>query len=377
MINRGRLLMNDSHPSKVCPSIEHLDILKIPEGSVYIGVAGFEERCFTFLEQCSTENVKFQNVIGIKYEPFDERNDIKKFEEFAIKVSPKSKFEWITYDRRNPEDFSNSITNIEELWELAENIVIDISGMSKFLIVVLLYELKNYSGNIHIIYCEAEIYHPLKEDYESKKEDFVEDTFPSFLTANVYKIVTTTELSSTSMQGYPFLIIAFPTFNYKEMYTLLNEITPQYLIKIEGNPREKHNQWRLEALRWINRKLDSDFDPNIKGIYKKELSTFDYVKTIEILNEIYEKHKYTHKCIIAPTGSKLQTLGVVLFKQMYPEIQLVYPVTTKFSEEYTEGCTEIWHIKFENFSEFMMKLANFRRAELKQLEDMLQDSNDD
>ena len=367
--------MNDSPPSKVCPSIEHLDISKIPEGSVYIGVAGFEERCFTFLEQYSTENVKFQNVIGIKYEPFDERNDIKKFEEFAIKVSPKSKFEWITYDRRNPEEFSNSITNIEESFELAENIVIDISGMSKFLIVILLYELKDYSGNIHIVYCEAEFYHPLKEEYE--KEKLAENTFPAFLTTNVYKIVTTTELSSTSMQGYPFLIIAFPTFNYKEMYTLLNEITPQYLIKIEGNPREKHNQWRLEALRWINRKLDSDFDPNIKGIYKKELSTFEYVKTIEILNEIYKKYKYTHKCIISPTGSKLQALGVLFFKQIYPEIQLVYPVTTKFSEEYTEGCKEIWYIKFERFSEFMMKIATFRRAELKQLEDMLQDSNDD
>lgn len=377
MINRGSLLMNELSLPKVCPNIERLDMVKIPEGSVYIGVAGFEERCFTFIEQCSTENVKFQSVIGIKYEPFDKNNNIKKFEEIAINVSPKSKFEWITYDRRNPEEFSNSIKSIEKSLEIAKNIVIDISGMSKFLIVILLYDLKNYSGNIHIIYCEAEIYHPLKEEYESKKEDFAEDTFPSFLTTNIYKIVTTTELSSTSMQGYPFLIIAFPTFNYKEMYTLLNEITPQYLIKIEGNPREMHNQWRLEALRWINRKLDSDFDPNIKGIYKKELSTFEYVKTIEILNEIYKKYKYTHKCIIAPTGSKLQTLGVLFFKQMYPEIQLVYPVTTDFSEEYTEGCNEIWHIKIERFSEFMTEIATFRRAELKQLENMLQNSKDD
>ena len=369
--------MNELSHSKVCPNIERLDIMKIPESSVYIGVAGFEERCFTFLEQCNTENVKFQSIIGIKYEPFDKNNDIKKFEEFAINVSPKNKFGWITYDRRNPEKFSNLIKSIEKSLELAKNIVIDITGMSKFLIVVLFYELKNYSGNIHVIYGEAEIYHPLKEEYESGKEMFAGDTFPSFLTTNVYKIVTTTELSSTSMQGYPFLIIAFPTFNYREMYALLNEITPQYLFKIEGEPREKHNQWRLEALRWINGKLDIDFEPNIKGIYKKELSTFEYVKTIEILNEIYKKHKYTHKCIIAPTGSKLQTLGVLLFKQMYPDIQLVYPVTTNFSEEYTEGCKEIWHIKFERFSEFMMEIATFRKAELKQLGNMLQNSNDD
>jgi len=369
--------MNELSISEVIPSIERLDLSKIPEDSVYIGVAGFEDRCFTFLEECSKNEMKFQSVIGIKYEPLDEKNKIRKFEDFVSNVTQKSKFEWMIYDRRNPEEFSNSIKIIEKSLELEENIVIDISGMSKFLIVVLLYGLKDYSGNIHIVYCEAEIYHPLKEEYESEKGNLAEDTFPSFLTTNVYNIVTTTELSSTSMQGYPLLIIAFPTFNYKEIYTLLNEITPQYLFKIEGNPREEHNQWRLEALRWINRKLNSDFDPNIKGIYNTELSTFEYVKTIEILDEIYKKRKYTHKCIIAPTGSKLQALGVLFFKQMYPEIQLVYPVTTMFLEEYTEGCKEMWHIKVENYSEFMMKIADFRRTELKQLENMLQDSNDD
>jgi len=377
MKNKGSLPMDELSLSKVFPKIERLDISKIPEDSVYIGVAGFEDRCFTFLGECSKNDMRFQSVIGIKYEPFDEKNKVSKFEDFALKVTKISKFKWMIYDRRNPEEFSYSIKHIEKLLEFEENVVIDISGMSKFLIVVLLYGLKDYSGNIHIVYCEAEFYHPLKEEYEKEKEKLAENTFPAFLTTNVYKIVTTTELSSTSMQGYPLLIIAFPTFNYKEMYTLLNEITPQYLFKIEGNPREEHNQWRLKALRCINRKLDRDFDPNIEGIYNKELSTFEYVNTIEILNEIYKKHKYIHKCIIAPTGSKLQTLGVLFFKQMYPEIQLIYPVTTEFLEEYTEGCTEIWHIKFETFSEFMMKIATFRRAELKQLEDMLQDSNDD
>jgi hypothetical protein len=359
--------------SEAFPKMGPLDLSKIPEDSVYIGATGFEDRCLTFLEECNKNSIRFQKVIGIKYEPFDEKNKINEFKELSSKVTEKNKLEWVTYDRPNPEEFSNSIKYFEESLGSTENIVIDISGMSKFLIVVLLYGLRDYSGNIHIIYCVAETYYPSREEYESKKEKHSEDTPPSFLTTNVYKIVTTTELSSTSMQGYPLLIIAFPTFNYKEMYALLNEITPQCLIKIEGNPREVHNQWRLEAIRWINRKIDSDFAPNIQDIYKEELSTFDYIKTIDILNGIYDKHKYTHKCIIAPTGSKLQTLGVLFFKQIYPEIQLIYPATSKFSKEYTQGCEEIWHIKFKNFSQFMIELGNFRRARLRQLEGMLQE----
>ena len=365
--------MNELSFSEAFPKMAPLDLSKIPEDSVHIGAAGFEDRCLAFLEECSKKSIRFQKVVGIKYEPFDEKNKVNEFEELAIKVTKKNKLEWVTYDRPNPEEFSNSTKHLEKLIGSAENIVIDISGMSKFLIVVLLYGLKDYSGNIHIIYCVAETYHPSREEYESEKERLPEDTPPSFLTTNVYKLVTTTELSSTSMQGYPLLIIAFPTFNYKEMYALLNEITPQRLFKIEGNPREEHNQWRLEAIRWINRKVDSDFAPNIQDIYEKELSTFDYIKTIGVLNYIYDKHKYTHKCIIAPTGSKLQTLGVLFFKQMYPEIQLIYPATSKFSKEYTQGCEEIWHITFENFSQFMIELGNFRRAGLRQLERILQE----
>ncbi|TRZ91902.1 MAG: hypothetical protein D4R88_01210 [Methanosarcinales archaeon] len=366
--------MNEILTNIFLPKIQPLDIFEIPQSSIYIGVAGFEDRCFTFLEKCIEKQVQFNRIIGIKYKPIDENNRVEYFKELAIKSSIEEISELIVYDRFNPEDFSNSVHDLRKLVVSIEDIIIDISGMSKFLIVVLLNGLREYSGNIHVVYCEAEIYYPSSEKYEAKKDDLPEETPPSFLTTNVYKIITTTELSSISMQGYPLLIIAFPTFNYNEMYALLNEITPQYLVLIEGSPREKRNNWRLEAIRCINRKIDQDFTPNIKSISTKVVSTFDYIETIDILNNIYSEYKYTHKCIIAPTGSKLQTLGVLFFKQMYPEIQLVYPVTTEFSPEYTKGCSNIWHLKFENFSEFMVEIGNFRRSGLKEIERMLQDT---
>lgn len=366
--------MNEILTKILLPKIQPLDTLEIPESSIYIGVAGFEDRCFTFLEKCIENHVRFHKIIGIKYKPIDENNRVEYFKELAIKSTKEELLELIVYDRFNPEDFSNSIQDLRNLMISTEDIFIDISGMSKFLIVVLLYGLREYSGNIHIIYCEAEVYYPSPEKYEAEKDNLPEETPPSFLTTNVYKIITTTELSSISMQGYPLLIIAFPTFNYNEMYALLNEITPQYLVLIEGNPREERNHWRLEAIRWINRKIDRDFTPTIKDISTKVVSTFDYIETIDILNNIYSEYKYTHKCIIAPTGSKLQSLGVLFFKQMHPEIQLVYPVTKEFLKEYTKGCLNIYHIEFKNFSEFMIEIGNVRKAGLKQIESMLQET---
>lgn len=365
--------MNEILTNIFLPKIQTLDTLEIPQNSIYIGVAGFEDRCFSFMEKCIDTHVKFNRIIGIKYKPIDENNRVEYFKELAMKSSEEELSELIEYDRFNPEDFSNSVHDLRKLVVSMDDIFIDISGMSKFLIIVLLNGLKDYSGNIHVVYCEAEIYYPSSKKYEAEKDNLPVETPPSFLTTNVYKIITTTELSSISMQGYPLLIIAFPTFNYNEMYALLNEITPQYLVLIEGIPREELNKWRLEAIRWINRKIDRDFTPNIKGISTKVVSTFDYIETIDILNNIYSEYKYTHKCIIAPTGSKLQTLGVLFFKQMYPEIQLVYPVTTEFSKEYTKGCLNIWQIELKNFSKIMIEIGDFRKAGLKQIECLLQE----
>ena len=366
--------MSDPSFSKVFPEIKELDISKIPQNSTYIGTAGFEDRCTTFLEMCVEYKIYFRNIFGIKYEPSNSLNKIDTFESLSEEIVFKKNLHWMTYDRCNPEEFSSSLEFIKNLINSTENLIVDISGMSKFLISNLLYGLRNYSGNIQIIYCEAETYYPSKEEYNNAKNNVVENIPSSFLTTTVHKIVTTTETSSTSMQGYPLLIVAFPTFNYREIYALLDEITPQYLFKIEGIPREPENLWRLDAIRWINRKLDVDFDPNIEGIYEENASTFDYIRTVEILKEIYENYKYTHKFIVSPTGSKLQTVGVTFFKQIHPEIQLVYPVTSEFLREYTEGCKKIWHINIENYNEFMNEIAGIRKAKLRELGTMLHES---
>jgi hypothetical protein len=87
------------------PNIVNLDISKIPQDSVYVGVAGFEDRCFTFLEKCYQDNIKIKNVVGIIYEPFDEKNNVKKFQELSEKVAVETDIELVTYDRHNPKLF--------------------------------------------------------------------------------------------------------------------------------------------------------------------------------------------------------------------------------------------------------------------------------
>ncbi|MCX9009870.1 MAG: hypothetical protein OIN66_02000 [Candidatus Methanoperedens sp.] len=184
--------MNEILTNIFLPKILPLDTLDIPESSIYIGVAGFEDRCFTFLEKCIESHVQFNRIIGIKYKPIDATNRVEYFKELAINSTKEGLLEFIVYDRFNPEDFSNSIQELRKLVFSTEDIFIDISGMSKFLIVVLLYGLREYSGTIHIVYCEAEMYYPSPEKYEAEKESLPEETPPSFLTTNVYNLTSHT-----------------------------------------------------------------------------------------------------------------------------------------------------------------------------------------
>jgi hypothetical protein len=356
---------------RTLPLIEKLDLSKIHNPVTFIGSAGFEDRCFSFLDALIKSDKKIENVIGIEYRPFNPRNRKEEFQKLGTKAALRNKVKWVTYDRFDPEKFYHTFGSVKNLVDETANVIIDISGMSKFLIVVLLDILKDFKGNVIVIYSEAEIYHPTPEKYKSKKEEMTGIT-PTFLTKDVYKIALTTSLSSIAMQSSPLLMIAFPTFNYKELMALLSEMTPQYLIEFEGVPHEEGDQWRFDAVRGINRKIDKDFIFKIDWIIHEELSTFDYIVTVAALDEIYKKFKYTHKCVIAPTGSKLQSVGVFIFKQLHPEVQIVYPVTKEFAEEYTEGCRNIWVINFLKYHNFIKNLEKHRRAKLISLKEAIE-----
>ncbi len=293
--------------NKLLPQIEELNLDSISSNATLIGSAGFEDRCLSFLDKLIDSDKKIENVIGVEYKPVNEKNKKEDFEKKGKIVSLKNNVEWVTYDRFNPNEFYGDFKKIEKLIrESDNNLIIDISGMSKYLIVILLDIFKDFNKNMIVIYSEAKIYRPTQEEYASKKRETSEDITPTFLTKGAYKIVLTTPLSSIAMQNAPLLMIAFPSFNYKELIALLNEITPQYLIKIEGIPHETHNLWRYKAVHEINEKIDKDSIYKIKEIKYEELTTFDYIDTVSFLDKIYNKFKYTHKFIIAPTGSKLQ-----------------------------------------------------------------------
>ena len=358
--------MSDLDQLELTPRL--LNIASLPGDILYVGATGFEDRSLGFLKDSCVLRKKFKMCIAIEYQPFAPENRKVEFENIAKSVF--AEIRWKTYDRARPENFSPHIEEILTLSKTASQIVIDISAMSKMLIVVLLQGLRKVSLPLSIIYAPAKTYYPLREDYEKAKSKFV-DAFPYFLTTDVYKVVTTTELSSIAMQGAPLALIAFPNFNHLEIAALLNETNAQKLFLIESVRDPKHNAWRLEAIRWINRGLARYVTP-----ITKEVDASDINANIRVLEEIYDEMHLTHKTALSPTGGKIQAFATFCFKNMHPEVHIVYPVVREFSHRYTEGHLPHCQFFFENFADFVENLNRYRTRRLFEIQQILQRKED-
>ncbi len=371
---------NAGNLEDLLPTIEPMDLGKVSNPLVYIGAVGFEDRAFACLNEALRLGKRFDRIVAIKYKPFNRRNRKKEFQEKLEHLDiADANVKWVVYDRCKPDEFLNHLSIIKETVSQTSNVVVDISAMSKLLIMMLLQGLRDLDINLTMVYAEAEVYHPTWEKFEDEKREYEKETetLPIFLTTGLYGIVATTSLSTTAMQGYPLMIIAFPTFNHRELTALVNEIPPEHLILLEGRPHEAHNQWRLDAIRWLNRKIKEYLsNGDTFSEEEKTVSTFDYHKTIMMLEKIYQSYKYERRIIVVPTGSKLQTFGIFLFKQMHPDIQIIYPVTKKFAETYTEGYKRIWEISLPSFSEFVLRLDRYRKRGLDELNRAIQQAQE-
>jgi len=335
------------------PPISHLEVESFSSPLTYIGAAGFEDRATSFLDLVISKNMRIENAIAIEYRPYDQTNRIELFKEKLSDVNAYST--WAIFDRYDPQKFSKAI--IPTLESLGSGrILVDVSAMSKFLVMIILQALRDKPNPLTIVYTEADVYHPTKEEFELKRKGL--GTVPDFLTTDVYKILAVTSLSSVSMQSYPILLLAFPTFNRTEIVALYNELSPKCMILFEGTPHEEQDRWRLEGIREINKRITTNPD---YAIEQKVLSTFDYATNVEMLEDVYREYSFTHKIVLSPTGSKLQTVAAFMFKQLRPDVQVVYPVTRSFIGEYSEKCRALWSISFDSFSEFIRSLDSYRK----------------
>lgn len=321
------------------------------DGRVLLISEGFERRSLWFSESLSTE-CEFADVVIFVNKP-GRASKLKELAEI-LEQHTSNPIKIVEFDRASPElaerDFKNFL---ESLKSDCRDFVVDISVFSRLLIMMVFKQLARISCPVKIVYSEPKNYSPTEIEFKEwlpKREA----EMGAFATAGLKGVLRTVDLSSTVMTGAPVVLIAFASFNAYLISGLLQSVSPSRLIVIGANPPRL--QWRRLATSQIHTQIITEYrrdnECDDEGALRRESSTLDYRETLRLLSELYQEFCFTHRIVLAPTGSKMQALGCAFFRAICNDVHVEYPMPERFFHKgfSSDESHEIHEICFEDFS---------------------------
>lgn len=301
-----------------------------------VAAMGFEERALAGLLRACDGSRGF-HVALIRYLPRLEQNQEDEF--LALGRAYDLHVEEFEYNRERPAGMGPELANYVAEFD---KVYVDISGMSRLLIVQTLAALVEASLNCVLLYTEAETYPPLKSEYEGAHRD--DGSRPSFISSGIIEVVSTPELSSVAMLGSAIRLVSFLSFDSSHLSNLVQEIQPAHTDVVHGRSPHEELRWRTDAVVQVNETTVK----MLRGVATHETCTFDYRQTLDLLLDLYDQHSTFDRIVVAPTGSKMQAVAIGIVRGFLCDLQIVYPTPREFLEpsRYTEGVKEVFRIPF-------------------------------
>lgn len=321
---------------------------------LFIVAEGFEKRSLYWISQ-EGNSTNFEKALICRYSPSKK----SRFEEMLKEVEKHTVNEpiIIDYNRFEPTIFEQNLKKYLSEFSEYDEIIIDISVMSKLLIMIILCSLKEYNGKIIIIYSEPNNWGPTQEKFNSTITTKTHGTCIGLSSVGVGNVVRTPLLSSVVMQNCPILLIAFLSFNEQLINVLINEINPTNLQII--NHKCSREKWREEAMCMIHKDIIDEY--NIKKSTRNIASfdLMDYISVFKYLAKIYNENCYNYRIVLSPTGCKVHTIACALLKLCCPDVHIEYPTPESylFDDYSSDEVIEVHEITFDNYNKIINNLS--------------------
>jgi len=328
---------------------------------MFIGAYGFEDRSLGWTRLQQEQGPILSQALLFRYKHPKGKNRRPELQRALERIGGEAAND-IVYDAKLPLDIENLIEpRFEKIVPTLTEIVIDISAMTKLLILVCLCKLKRFEGPLRIVNTEAKDYAPTRKAYEESKDNMA--MMAKFPSRGVESIIRTKCLSSIRMQGQPVTLVAFTSFNEQLVRHVLGTMTPHRLLFINGRTSRADFEWREYAMQQIHSQLISEYpsgnqiDPKT-GLLTRKASLMGYSETISRLDEIYEQCGIHERIICAATGSKMQTVGLFFAKMRHPDIHVEYPTPNSyFVKGLSKGVEQVYEITIPRFREFLQGVS--------------------
>ena len=328
--------------------------LILTEGETFLLAGGFEERVLAFPKLLQPRTPTGTTAVLLTYLPHDPKNRPNKI--CSILTSNGCQVTPMTYDLHSPFTFDADL--IRTLVDLrTKALCLDISGMSRLAIIIILDVARELNLPLRIVYAEARRYAPIQKDFDAAKQAEQQHLPTSFIHTGVYDVLHVPRLSSIRMQNHATLLIAFDSFNEALCQALVNVTNPSRFILINGRPPREELKWREQATAYVHQFLRSEWSVEDDNYPIKTTSTLYYEETYELLTDLYWRFSASHRIILAPTGSKMQAVGSYLLRAAHDDIHVEYPtVQGFFSDKYSTGVRETWQLNFGRMGDFVEHL---------------------
>ena len=358
------------------PDIEPIDFKSQFSGKkldLFIQAVGFEERTVGIAKKLSEINnskvpgIKIAEAVLIKYETnvednlFHEKQLHKLLSSFTDLISP------LDLNQNFDETIRNKISSlISAKKEL--NVLLDISTMSSRLILLFTKILFQENIRLTILFTEAEKYYPTEKQFKSMQKDdkVAKEQAQTF---GVGKVSISPDYNGGAKESQD-LVICFPSFTPERTEAIITTIddliikqqAKDRLIWIVGDP---HFEITEEAKK-KRQKIQTEINKIGHDHMTFTVCTFEYKKTLEVLDHIYKDVSSKYHVNISDLGSKMQSLGIALFGNLRRDVSVYYSEPVKYnSTYYSEGIKDHWMINVGYTSEFLKELFRVDTIELK------------
>ncbi len=326
---------------------------------LYIGAMGFEERTTEAAAALAQKGVRVQNAVLLEFGMYPEATERRwgKYEQIIRQLTSDKPHRPLNAPIDVPYPvFSERVRSLVQSLAKSEHpkILFDCTSCPSLILSTSLAVLLNYSCDLTILYSEAEEYFPTRSEWEDsdiKPPDMrVRGPF-----AGVKFVAKPPILQSGDIGERPLLLGLFPTFNTERTDGVLAELDPAVRIWLFGEPHNlSKNEYRIDMAKSFAAPV------MYPGDTWSTLTTFDYRKTLLALAGIYSEYRFTHRLVVMPHGSKLQTLGVNLFATAH-EVSMVFAMPQTYNpNRYSKGCTQIWAIPLGETGDLVKKLREHR-----------------
>lgn len=314
---------------------------------------GFEKRSLKWISNRNNKTMFYKAII-CKYSPskksrFDEMIQIVK----QHSIHPPQVLE---YNRFEPTIFEHEFKEYIDSMSEIQEIIIDISVMSKLLIMIILCSLGKFEKKVTLIYSEPMNWGPTEKKFHEIISNRKYGTCIGLSSVGVGTVVRTPLLSSIIMQNSPIYLIAFLSFNEQLINVLINEISPTKLQVI--NHKCSRVKWREDAMLSIHKELIEENKDNESDSSVKSFELTDYKSVFNELASIYRNNCYNYRIVVSPTGCKVHAVSCALFKLCCPDVHIEYPTPESylFDEYSSEKVSRVHEIVFDNLSNLILCL---------------------